>query len=443
MLARLKKYIPKSVFQAYHFGLAQASAILSRWPSKKLIVIGVTGTNGKSSTTQFIAQLLTELGATVGYTTTAGFSVAGKQIENRMKMTMPGRFYLQKLIAHMKNVGCEYAIIETSSQGIDQYRHLGINYDLVVFTNLTPEHIEAHGGFTPYKEAKGKLFAHLMQRSHKTIHGKRIPKVSVINSDDEHADYFAGFRADRHVSYSWEAEAGEGMISAKLVGREMNPSNPGVDVMVNGKATKLPLIAGFQHKNALAAIASVYGLGFALEDVLKAAKKMTPLAGRFESINQGQDFHVIVDYAYEPYAIEALLDSVEELQVKRVIGVHGSAGGGRDVGRRYKIGHLAAGREDLVIVTNEDPYDEDPRKIIEDVARGARDGGMVEGEDLFLIDDRQEAIDRAIAMAQPGDAVLLTAKGNEPVMAVAGGKKIPWSDKKAAQKALKKAGYAK
>ncbi len=129
--------------------------------------------------------------------------------------------------------------------------------------------------------------------------------------------------------------------------------------------------------------------------------------------------------------------------MKRVIGVHGSAGGGRDVGRRYKIGHLASGREDLVIVTNEDPYDEDPRKIIEDVARGARDGGMVEGEDLFLIDDRQEAIDRAIAMAQPGDAVLLTAKGNEPVMAVAGGKKIPWSDKKAAQKALKKAGYAK
>ncbi len=310
MLAKVKKYIPKSVFQAYHFGLAQASAILSRWPSKQLIVIGVTGTNGKSSTTQFIAQLLTELGASVGYTTTAGFSVAGKHIENKMKMTMPGRFYLQKLISHMKNVGCEYAIIETSSQGIDQYRHLGINYDLVVFTNLTPEHIEAHGGFAPYKEAKGKLFAHLMQRSHKTIAGKRIPKVSVVNSDDEHASYFAGFRADRHIGFSWESEGGEDMLVARLVGREMDPSNPGVDITVNGKATKLPLIAGFQHKNALAAIATVYGLGFALEDVLAAAKKMTPLAGRFESINEGQDFHVIVDYAYEPYEIEALLDSV-------------------------------------------------------------------------------------------------------------------------------------
>ena len=399
---------------------------------------------------KFIAQLLTQLGAKVGYTTTAGFSIAGERIENKMKMTMPGRFYLQKLIKHMTTVGCEYAIIETSSQGIDQYRHWGINYDMVLFTNLTPEHIEAHGGFTAYKKAKGKLFAHLMQRKHKTIAGRRIPKVSVINADDQHAAYFAAFPADRHLTYAWDGEGGADHLAAKVLKKDVDPTGGGVDVAINGHATRIPFLAGFQQKNVLAAIAAVYGLGFALEDILDVVKKITPLAGRFELIEQGQDFYVIVDYAYEPYAIEALLDSVEALigdvetkGERRVIGVHGSAGGGRDVGRRYKIGHLAAGREDVVVVTNEDPYDEDPRKIIEDVARGARDGGKEEGEDLFLFDDRQEAIDYAISIAEPGDAVLLTGKGNEPVMAVAQGKKVTWSDKRAAQDALTKAGYGR
>ena len=429
--------------RAYHLGLAALSSVVYRFPSRRLVVIGVTGTNGKSSTTQFIAQLLTTLGADVGYTTTAGFAIGDTQIENRMKMTMPGRLYLQKLIRHMAKAGCTYAVIETSSQGIDQYRHWGINYDAVVFTNLTPEHLDAHGGFDAYRRAKGKLFRHLTARSHKTINGTRVPKISVINEDDEHGAYFGSFLADRHIFFSWNAAVQENAnhLVASVLGNHVSTTGSGVDVTVNGHVARLPFLAGFQQKNALCAIATVYGLGFSLNDVLKAAASLTHLAGRFEQIEAGQDFHVIVDYAYEPYAIEALLDAAQELHPKRVIGVHGSAGGGRDVGRRYKIGHLAAGREDIVVVTNEDPYDEDPRKIIEDVARGARDGGKVQGENLFVMDDREEAINHAIALAQPGDVVLLTGKGNEPVMAVKGGKKIPWSDKAAAFAALKKRGY--
>ncbi|MEK7183105.1 MAG: cyanophycin synthetase, partial [Patescibacteria group bacterium] len=165
------------------------------------------------------------------------------------------------------------------------------------------------------------------------------------------------------------------------------------------------------------------------------------VAGRYEKIDVGQPFSVIVDYAYEPYALKALFAAVKQAGAERVIGVHGSAGGGRDVARRPLIGKLAAEEEAIVIVTNEDPYDEDPAEIMKQVADGARTAGKVDGKDLFVVEDRQTAIDKAMALAKPGDAVVITGKGSEPVMAVAGGKKIPWNDKEAALKALSKIGY--
>jgi UDP-N-acetylmuramoyl-L-alanyl-D-glutamate--2,6-diaminopimelate ligase len=413
MLHQIKKLIPNPVLQAYHYVLARGAEKIYHSPSEKMIVIGVTGTNGKSSTVNFIAQLLSELGETVGYTSTAGFSIAGKEIENKMKMTMPGRFYLQKILQEMVNAGCGYAVVETSSQGLDQFRHLGINYDAVVFTNLTPEHIEAHGGFENYKKAKGKLFAHLMNRAHKIIGNNKIAKTILVNADDEHAEYFAAFPADKHVRFS---------------------ANEFTNV-------PLPLSAGFERLNAAAAMSTVIALGFPRERVLEAAQKLKPVAGRFEKIEAGQPFLVVVDYAYEPYALQALYDGVRALGYHRIIGVHGSAGGGRDVARRPIIGKLAGEEEAITIVTNEDPYDDNPRDIIEAVAAGARSAGKTDNQDLFLIDDRREAIEKAIALATDGDAVIVTGKGSEPVMAVAHGKKIAWDDRKEVRAALEKKGY--
>lgn len=172
-------------------------------PSNALIVIGVTGTKGKSSTVQMMAQLLTACGERVGYTSTAGFAINGRVIENRMKMTMPGRFFLQRILRDMVNEGCTYAVVETSSQGLTQFRHVGVNYDVAVCTNLTPEHIESHGGFENYKAAKGMLFAHLTKMPKKVINGKAVKKISVVNADDAHAEYFASFPADRHVAFGW------------------------------------------------------------------------------------------------------------------------------------------------------------------------------------------------------------------------------------------------
>ncbi|MDP2631439.1 MAG: UDP-N-acetylmuramoyl-L-alanyl-D-glutamate--2,6-diaminopimelate ligase [Candidatus Uhrbacteria bacterium] len=437
MMHLLRKITPKKVIQLYHWVLALVSAVLYGMPSNDIFVIGVTGTNGKSSTTQFIANILTELGETVGYTSTAGFNIAGREIENRMKITMPGRFYLQKLLRQMVRTNCKYAVVETSSQGIDQYRHLGINYDIAVFTNLTPEHIEAHGGFDEYKKAKGKLFAHLTNRKKKKLNKKLVSKISVLNADDDNFKYFDGFNADSKLYFSWTGNKSDSRVVAKINSIDLS----GATLLINGEKVKLKLVAKFQLQNILAAISTVVAMGFSLPEVLKAAEKIQPLPGRFELVDCGQPFSVIVDYAYEPVALSALYESAKLLKPKRVIGVHGSAGGGRDISRRYKIGRLAAQMEDVVIVTNEDPYDEDPRSIIEEVASGARDGGKLDGDDLFLVDDRQEAIELAISLAEKGDAVLLTGKGSEPVMAVARGKKITWSDHAAAKKALVKLGF--
>ncbi len=436
VLSHIKRYIPSPLLLAYHYILAAAASAYYGHPSEKMIVIGITGTNGKSSTVNFAAQLLTTLGYTVGYTSTAGFTIAGRDIVNTMKMTMPGRFALQKLLRDMVNAGCQYAIVETSSQGLVQFRHIGVNYDVALFTNLTPEHIESHGGFEKYQAAKALLFRHLGKSSRKRLGGKSIPKVNVVNADDEHASLYAKFPADMHMSFGFSGNPSK----HHLVGHVRYPSPTGVIFSVNTFDITLPLLASFEHKNTLAAIAAVVAAGVPLRVAVHAATTLSPVPGRFEIIDCGQPFTVIVDYAYEPYALLALYASLPE-HTGRVIGIHGSAGGGRDVARRAEIGRVAAEHEDLVIVTNEDPYEEDPRVIIDAVMQGARDHGKVDGISLFGIDDRQAAITFAIAHAKDGDIVLVTGKGSEPVMAVKGGS-VPWDDRVAVRSALAQHGFS-
>ncbi len=429
--------MPSSVITKYHHVLASVAEIAYSHPSNAMIVIGITGTNGKSSTVNFFAQILTNLGYVVGYTSTAGFNIAGKEVVNAMKMTMPGRFTLQRLLRSMVNAGCTVAIVETSSQGLIQHRHVGVNYDAALFTNLTPEHIEAHGGFENYKRAKGILFKHLTARQKKTIDGKRIPKVNVVNSDDEHSMYYGAFSADRHVRFGFSGVPSPDQLVAYV---ERADREKGVTLSVNGTETSLQLSADFEHKNVLAAIAGAVAIGIPLHDVMKAASTLHSVAGRFERIDCGQPFTVIVDYAYEPFALLALYRSLPSATSGRIIGVHGSAGGGRDVARRTEIGRVAAEHEDIVIVTNEDPYEEDPRSIIDAVADGARRAGKIDDDTLIIRDDRREAIQYAMHIARADDVVLITGKGSEPVMAVAGGK-IPWDDREEAREALAKLGY--
>ncbi len=437
----LRRIIPGPLLAVYHLALARLAAAWYGHPSEQLLVIGVTGTNGKSTTTQFIGQALEHLGHRVGWTTTVSFKVAGREWVNDQKMTMLGRFQTQKLLREMVDAGCTHAVIETSSQGIAQFRHVGINYDLVVFTNLTPEHIEAHGGFENYKKAKGKLFAHLAGSPRKTVSGLHVDKTAVVNIDDPHVPYFLSFRTDRQYGFGFDPDHAKDVTAAypvlvPIVGERLEVTRVCSTFRLRGVEMHVHPIGAFHAANALAAAATLRALGIEWKAIGDAVDHLRAVPGRLERIEEGQPFTVIVDYAYEPAALNAVYAAISLLPRKRLIHILGSAGGGRDVSRRAVLGQMAAERDDVVIVTNEDPYDEDPQTIIDQVADAAAREGKRENVDLFRILDRAEAIQQAMHLAAPDDLVLITGKGSEPVMAVADGKKIPWDDRSAAREAL-------
>ncbi|OGL64616.1 hypothetical protein A3H11_02820 [Candidatus Uhrbacteria bacterium RIFCSPLOWO2_12_FULL_47_10] len=453
----LRKFVPKTVLGWYHLALAKIAAAWYWRPSEKMVVIGVTGTNGKSTTVNLIARILEEacsakaellpnqssaLRHCVGLTSTVNFKVGEKEWLNPTKMTMLGRFALQKLLRDMVDAGCKYAVVETSSEGIKQYRHRGINYDVAVFTNLTPEHIESHGGFENYKKAKGELFRHLTRMPRKPaqifvsqkFQSGKIPKISVVNGDDQYAEYFLQFPADGKWIYGLgKIATASGLAMTNLVGHDVHMDATGSRFVVDGVELKLKLLGEFDVYNALAAIAVARALGVDLQICKTALEKVEGVPGRLERIDEGQNFTVIVDYAPEPASLQALYRVVKMLPHNRVIHVLGSTGGGRDRSRRGVLGKIAAKHADTVIVTNEDPYDDDPMEIIEEVARGARECKMKNVKckmiELLRILDRKEAIAKALSLAQQNDLVLITGKGAEQAMCVAGGKKIPWDDR--------------
>jgi UDP-N-acetylmuramoyl-L-alanyl-D-glutamate--2,6-diaminopimelate ligase len=435
----LKKIIPNSWLSFYYKCLALCAAFFYRFPSEKLIVIGVTGTNGKSTTCNIIARVLEEAGYKVGMTTTVNFRLAGKEWINKTKMTMLGRFELQKMLRKMVNAGCDYAVIETSSQGIDQYRHLGINYDVAVFTNLHEEHIEAHGGFENYKRAKGKLFDHLKKQKNKTINGKEIKKVSVLNLDDMFVNYFWQFKADVKYGFGVNQESRITNQENQIVAAsDIEFKSDEVSFAVGGIKINLKIPGLFNIYNSLATIAVSLSQGISLETIKQGLESFAGVPGRMEKIkiSPKQDFAVYVDYAHDPAALEAVYRTVRPHVRGKLISVLGSAGGGRDKFKRPIFGNLADEFADLAIITNEDPYDEDPERIINEIREGIKN--KVEGTNLWRILDRREAIAKAIGLASDGDIILITGKGAEQCIMSARGKKIPWDDREVTREELNK-----
>ena len=439
----LKQLIPSVVFDRYHYALAKLAAFLYGNPSEKMIVIGVTGTNGKSTVCAMIARIFTQAGFRVGLASTVLFRVANEEWLNDTKMTMLGRMQLQRLLRRMVRAQCAYAVVETSSEGIKQYRHVGVRYDVAVFTNLTPEHLESHGGFEKYKNAKGELFAKLSRDPVKMVHGQSITKVSIVNLDSPHAQFFLGFSAEKKYGFFTERRAGDEAHTSLQHLTTVKAQNVvltayGSTFTVSSVPFTLRVPGLFNIENALAAVSVGLSQGVTLATMADALATLAGVPGRLEFVNVGQSFTAIVDYAPEPESFRRLYEVVALLPKKRVIHVLGSTGGGRDKDRRPILGRLAAENADIVIVTNEDPYDDDPMTIINDVARGARDGGKKDDENLFMILDRGEAIKKAVALASAGDLVLVTGKGAEQAMCVAGGKKIPWDDRAKLREAIAK-----
>lgn len=399
----IKKFTPKFLLKAYHYALALFGAIVFSFPGKdkNLKIIGVTGTSGKSTTTDFITRILEEAGKKVASVSSIRFKVGEKEWENKYKMTMPGRFVIQKFLSQAKKAGCEFVVLEVTSEGIRQFRHKFINFDAAVFTNLTPEHIESHGGFENYRKEKLKLF-------------KATKNIHVINIDDENSKYFIDIPAGKNIGFS-----------LKNV-KNINTKN-GLIFEVAGQKFILSLFGEFNIYNALSAISVARAYGISLDICKKALEKAKGISGRMEVVSEGP-VKIIVDYAHTPAQLEAVYKTFKE---ENMICVLGSCGGGRDKWKRPVLGEIAKKYCKEIIITNEDPYDENPMDIINKVAETAGSGAK-------KILDRKDAIDNAIKSAKQGDVVVITGKGSEPWMCLGNGKKIPWDDRQIARDALQK-----
>lgn len=476
ILYKIKKNLSKTILRnllpIYHYLWGQISAMFYGNPSKKIIVIGITGTTGKTTSTYIMSQMLRNCGFKTGYTSTAMFSDGKKDWLNDKKMTMMGRGFTQKMLSKMVKNGCKYAIVETTSEGVRQFRHKAINYDVLIFTGLYPEHIESHGSFNKYKEAKQKLFKHLKNCSTKYINEEgvvilkssklqklelnRVKKTIIANGDDQHAADFLKFWAEEKIVYTKnEKEILFNILKDKYPKAEKEVSvlkysdvlvsALGTDFKVDNKEISLKLLGEFNALNSLNSIALGLSRGIKWDKIINGLSKVDNIPGRLEQINEGQNFLAVIDYAFEPKAVTKLYETIDLIRENPSIGkggniihVLGSAGGGRDKSRRPKLGQIAGQNADFVIVTNEDPYDEDPLSIIKQVAEGAEKVGKKIGENLFLVMDRREAISKAIFMAKPGDIVLFTGKGSEQAICLANGQKKKWDERNVVREELKK-----
>jgi len=436
MIYQLKQLVPQPLKQLYHRIMIQLAGMYYGYPSDKMIVIGVTGTKGKSTTSNLIGRLLDSPSTPVGFTTTANFKIAQKEWINTTKMTMLGRFQLQKLLSQMVKAGCKYAVVETSSQGIEQFRHIGVNYDYLVFTNLSPEHIEAHGGFENYKKAKGKLFSRLHELPHKVINGKKISKKMFVNLDDEHASYFLSFVADRKVGFTLE-EKHSAQVENIYQAKAENYSVEGMRFTFDGAEFSTSLIGRHNLYNISAALSVAYDEGVDIDSLKQKVRDLKGVPGRMEFINEGQNFTVVVDYAYDPKGMSELYKALNVFPRNKIIQVLGGSGGGRDTARQAVLGSMAGQQADTVIVTTDDPFDDDPQEIAARVSAGAISSGKTIGENVFLIPDRKEAIKKAISLAQSGDLVLITGKGAEQFIAAKNGSKISHDDRACARECLR------
>lgn len=410
MKRALKKIIPASFILFFHYLTAWAGALWYGFPSRKMTVIGVTGTKGKTSTANFIWACLSAGGIKTGIITTANIRIGAAERLNAYHMTMPGRFLIQKIMSEMAHAGCRYCVVETTSEGIKQYRHSGIAYDTAVFTNLSPEHLESHGGsFENYKRTKGRLFSGV--------------KTIVANADDAHAGFFLSFQARTTVSFGVSTKA-------DIVAENIQETARGVDFSVQGKIFHLSTLGKFNVYNALPAIIISRHAGVDDAAIARGLSNLKNIPGRMEIIDEGQKFLTIVDYAHEKVSMTAALETARNAAKNgaRVIVLLGAEGGGRDKAKRPQMGEIAARLADYIVVSNVDPYDDEPRQIVEDIARAAEHGGKKRNENLFTIEDRREGIRKALSLAHDGDVALITGKGAEQSMIV-GGENIPWDDR--------------
>lgn len=402
----------------YHKIMGMIAAVVYGFPGNKMIVIGVTGTKGKSTTVNFITNILNCAGYKVGMTSTINFQIGNQRWVNATKKSTQSPFVLQKLLKEMVKARCKYAVLEVTSHAIDQSRIFGINFDVAVFTNIAPEHIEYHGNFNNYIATKAELFK-------KVSRGRKkfgVPKVLVSNADDKYFSYFDQFVADRKITYGLKSAT----VYAENIQKYPEGSHYIMHVPNNSLPIELKIPGQFNVYNSLAAAAVCMSLQVPLSIIKKGLDESSSISGRFEHVRCGQKYSVIVDYAHTPESLEGLLKLYRGLTPGKLFVVFGATGGGRDKSKRPKMGEIANQFADYVVVTDDDPYSEDEWEIIEQVSKGV---ARKEGKNFWKIPDREEAIRLALTLAHEGDCVVVAGKGSEEVIKLRG-RTIPWNDKK-------------
>jgi UDP-N-acetylmuramoyl-L-alanyl-D-glutamate--2,6-diaminopimelate ligase len=416
----LRNIHPLSV---YHFLWAWTGAHLHGHPSKKLFVIGVTGTKGKTTTIEIINAILTAAGKRTALISSLRMKIGDESHKNTTGNSMPGRAYLQKFLHNAERAGCNYVMIEVTSQAVVQHRHRFIDWNMGVLTNLAPEHIESHGSFENYRAAKLDFLKYVISGGGKVF----------LNRDDKNFGFFMEALGDREpVTYSKDDEF-------------FHDSLPYIRTTRMRRDDKEPhfLMSPFNEENIAVAVAIAKELGIANKIIDDAILAFEGVPGRMEFIHMG-DRTAIVDYAHTPDSLEAAYVAATPKPSRafphpRLICVLGAAGGGRDMWKRPPMGAIAADYCDEIVLTNEDPYDEDPQAIMNEIETGISQP-LREGQHLYKVLDRVEAINKAVALAQPGDVVIGTGKGSEDWIHIADDRKLPWNERAVFEAAFAKQG---
>ncbi len=409
----LKPLVPKSVFKrsvnSFHALEATAANLKSGWPARSMKFIGVTGTNGKTTTTIMIAAILEAAGFTVGMNSSALIKDGRRTFENKLDsgLTNATPFTMQPLLKKMKKNGVEWVVMESASQALDQHRLLGITFEAAVFTNLTNEHLDYHGTMENYAKAKAILF-------------RKTKGVSVINADSDWAKYFKGSSRNKPISYGKHAD------DYRILSIEHGHKHTIVKFKADGDSHTLKLMVQgeFNVYNALAALATTHELGVDLKTAMQALEGIERIPGRMDPVEAGQDFRVLIDYAHTPDAIKNVLTAARELTSKRLICITGAAGE-RPKSRRAPVGKLANELSDILVVTDDEPFGEDPDKIREELLSGVKPGNNA--AELVVIPDRCEAMAAAFKLAEKGDTVVIAGMGHQKYRSGPNGKE-PWND---------------
>jgi UDP-N-acetylmuramoyl-L-alanyl-D-glutamate--2,6-diaminopimelate ligase len=422
--ASLKKAIPYDWILELHKLRAIEASVRYGHPSRRLCIIAVAGTKGKTTTTNMIARILEGSGHKVAMLSTANFQIGGKKWLNDVKLTTPGPAYVQKFLRRAVEEGCEYAILETSSHGMIQNRYWGIEFETVLITNLTSDHLDYHKTFENYRQA------------HYGLVGKGI-KTLIVNFDDPNTHELLELPGD-FARLGFTLGRKEAASNVELIGAadvQCTDSGSSFKINLDDKtyAASLPLVGEFNVYNALGAILTCRAQGIPTDDILPQLAAIENIPGRLEKIEEGQSFEVIVDYAHSPESLEKVYSVLRPHTKGRMIAVLGGTGD-RDKTYRAAGGALADRFADIVMVTNEDPYSEQVEDIIDQVMAGIKN--KQQETDLFRISDRREAMRKAFSLAQPGDLVIITGKGCEQFM-IFGDKKVPWDDREVARELLR------